>query len=136
MGAVAHSARLSGAVAHSARFSGAVAREIDSAWGEAQAQALAGLARCDLAFAAVDRDRDRLAEALEILRRTGEMVERMREITNTAAATTRKARRDLERRRTNPAAGVRVMPARPLQPPPPPTAGETVARPFEVIEQR
>jgi putative transposase len=62
------------------------------------------------------------------------MVEQMREITDTAAAATRKARRDHQRRLATPA-----RPS-PTTPPLPPAPGETgdgdvVARPFEVIEQ-
>jgi putative transposase len=59
------------------------------------------------------------------------MVAQMREITETAAATTRKVRRDRERRTATPVAA-------PSMPPPPevPAAVEAgVARPFGVIEQ-
>jgi putative transposase len=62
------------------------------------------------------------------------MVEQMREITDTAAATTRKARRDRERL----SATARPRPAEPVPcPPAPETSGDTgaVAAPFEVIEQ-
>jgi putative transposase len=60
------------------------------------------------------------------------MVEQMREITDTAAATTRKARRDQQRRsamppRPGPAAGVAPPPAR--------DTADLEAKPFEVIEQ-
>jgi putative transposase len=59
------------------------------------------------------------------------MVEQMRQVTDTAAATTRKARRDRERRA--------AVPARPGPPPaalpPGQDAAEAEARPFEVIEQ-
>lgn len=63
------------------------------------------------------------------------MVEQMRQITDTAAATTRKARRDRERR-----SAVAVEPGPPQttpQPPPPQTGADidAVASPFEVIEQ-
>jgi putative transposase len=58
------------------------------------------------------------------------MVEQMRQITDAAAATTRKARRDRERRATTPA---RAEPATVL-PPQQDDAG-TEAKPFEVIEQ-
>jgi putative transposase len=64
------------------------------------------------------------------------MVEQMREITDTAAATTRKARRDAARRAATVAAtgqGQR-RPARPVDPPCP-DAGESSAVPFDVIEQ-
>jgi putative transposase len=59
-------------------------------------------------------------------------VAQMREITETATATTRKARRDRERRTATPAAGPVAT-----APPPPATTGveASVARPFEVIEQ-
>jgi len=59
------------------------------------------------------------------------MVERMREITDTAAATTHKARRDHQRRSAIPAG------QRPGAPPTPPEVENAgaVARPFEVIEQ-
>jgi putative transposase len=59
------------------------------------------------------------------------MVEQMREITDIATATTRKARRDRERRAATPA-GPRSL----LAPPPPDTDNGIVmqARPFEVIE--
>jgi len=63
------------------------------------------------------------------------MVEQMREITDTAAATTRKARRDRERRA---AAPPRVQPVAAVRTPPAPEASGdagVVARPFEVIEQ-
>ncbi|MFC7331349.1 Mu transposase C-terminal domain-containing protein [Marinactinospora rubrisoli] len=57
------------------------------------------------------------------------MVARMREITDTATATTRKARRDRQRRPE-----IQVRP--PAAPAPPGDQGETVvARPFEEIEQ-
>jgi putative transposase len=61
------------------------------------------------------------------------MVEQMRQITDTAAASTRKARRDRERR-TTPA---RSSVAAALTPPPPASSGESsvTAEPFEVIEQ-
>jgi putative transposase len=55
-------------------------------------------------------------------------VAQMREITDTAAATTRKARRDRERRTAVPAA------VDPVMPPPAQTQSATV-QPFEVIEQ-
>ncbi|MEV6415357.1 Mu transposase C-terminal domain-containing protein [Kribbella sp. NPDC051718] len=58
-------------------------------------------------------------------------VAQMREITDTAAATTRKARRDRERRTSTPAADPNVLPI-----PPAPLGVEVGAvRPFEVIEQ-
>ncbi|MFL6115734.1 MAG: transposase, partial [Catenulispora sp.] len=59
------------------------------------------------------------------------MVERMREITDTATATTRKARRDHQRRSAIPAGQPSTVP------PAPPRVREAdvVARPFEVIEQ-
>jgi putative transposase len=62
------------------------------------------------------------------------MVGQMREITDTAAATTRKARRDHERRTATPP---RPRPASVTPPPLSPTGGDarSVARPFEVIEQ-
>lgn len=56
------------------------------------------------------------------------MVEQMRTITDTAAATTRRARRDRERRTTTPARPQAVAAQ-------PPGDGETTAAPFEVIEQ-
>jgi len=58
------------------------------------------------------------------------MVDQMRQITDAAAATTRKARRDRERRLAEPA---RAEPAPAL--PPGHDGTETEARPFEVIEQ-
>ena len=58
------------------------------------------------------------------------MVEQMRKITDAAAASTRRARRDRERRAATPA---RAEPASPL--PPEQDAGTAAARPFEVIEQ-
>src|SRR5262249_60248959 len=60
------------------------------------------------------------------------MVAQMREITDTAAASTRKARRDRERR-TTPA---RSSVAAALTPPPPPSSGEAsvMAEPFAVID--
>jgi putative transposase len=62
------------------------------------------------------------------------MVERMRQITEEAAVTTRKARRDRERRTAVP---IRPPAAPPLPPPPDAPAGTlgVVAKPFEVIEQ-
>jgi putative transposase len=57
------------------------------------------------------------------------MVEQMRQVTDTAAATTRRARRDRERRL---AAPPRPDPVPAL---PPPDATGVEARPFEVIEQ-
>jgi putative transposase len=58
------------------------------------------------------------------------MVEQMRQITDAAAATTRGARRDRERRSATPA------PAEPAPAPPPEhDATDAEARPFEVIEQ-
>ena len=59
------------------------------------------------------------------------MVKRMRQITDTAAASTRKARRDLQRRSATPAR------PHPIVPPAPPEDGNTdvVAKPFEVIER-
>jgi len=63
------------------------------------------------------------------------MVEQMREITDTAAATTRKTRRDRERRA---AAPPRPRPVAAVRTPPAPEAGGdagVLARPFEVIEQ-
>jgi putative transposase len=61
------------------------------------------------------------------------MVAQMREITDTAAATTRKARRDRERRSATPA---RLRPADAIpRPPVPEASGDTGAKPFEVIEQ-
>ncbi|SRR6266536_2931927 len=59
------------------------------------------------------------------------MVAQMREITDTAAATTRKARRDQQRRSAIP---VRPPPTLPSAPPDSGDAG-VVAKPFEVIEQ-
>jgi len=59
------------------------------------------------------------------------MVEPMRAITDAASATTRKARRDRERRSAVPAPPGRPEPT---VPPPPGTAGAE-AKPFEVIEQ-
>lgn len=58
------------------------------------------------------------------------MVEQMRQITDAAAATTRKARRDRERRAATPA---RAEPAAAL--PPEQDGSDAGARPFEVIEQ-
>ena len=58
------------------------------------------------------------------------MVAQMREITDTAAATIRKARRDRERRTATPA----VSPSMPL-PPQVLAAEAALAKPFEVIEQ-
>jgi putative transposase len=71
------------------------------------------------------------------------MVETMRAITDTAQTTTRKARRDAERRRertTRPPAGTaRLIPPAPAECPPDSTTGTGdaagPARPFEVIEQ-
>jgi putative transposase len=61
------------------------------------------------------------------------MVAQMRGITDTAAATTRKARRDRERRSATP---TRPRPADAIpRPPVPETSGDTGAKPFEVIEQ-
>lgn len=57
------------------------------------------------------------------------MVEQMRQITDAAAATTRRARRDRERRATAP---LRPEPAATLPPEP---DGNTEARPLEVVEQ-
>jgi putative transposase len=57
------------------------------------------------------------------------MVEQMRQITDAAAATTRRARRDRERRAATPG---RAEPAAAL---PPEQDGDAQARPFEVIEQ-
>ncbi|PRX99001.1 Mu transposase C-terminal domain-containing protein [Allonocardiopsis opalescens] len=59
------------------------------------------------------------------------MVEQMREITDTASASTRKARRDRQRRTEVPS---RPLPTNPAVPPSAP-ADEAAARPFEVIEQ-
>lgn len=58
-------------------------------------------------------------------------VAQMREITDTAASTTRKARRDRDRRTSTPAAGTIALPL------PPVSAGveTSMVRPFEVIEQ-
>jgi putative transposase len=58
------------------------------------------------------------------------MVEQMRQIADTAAATTRKVRREQDRRS--------AAPARPRVPPPPPISAPAevaVVAPFEVIEQ-
>lgn len=69
------------------------------------------------------------------------MVETMRRITDTAQASTRKARRDAERRRERttrePPGTVRLVPPAPPDCPPhsTATAGGDPARPFEVIEQ-
>ena len=69
------------------------------------------------------------------------MVETMRRITDTAQASTRKARRDAERRRERttrePPGTVRLVPPAPPDCPPhsTATAGGGPARPFEVIEQ-
>jgi putative transposase len=60
------------------------------------------------------------------------MAKQMREITGTAAAATRKARRDTERRSAMPA---RPGPAARVPPPPPPGTAGVEAEPFEVIEQ-
>ncbi|WP_344116871.1 Mu transposase C-terminal domain-containing protein [Kribbella alba] len=57
-------------------------------------------------------------------------VAQMREITDTAAATTRKARRDRERRTSTPAADPNVLPV-----PAAPAVEMGMVRPFEVIEQ-
>ncbi|WP_245642596.1 hypothetical protein [Nonomuraea candida] len=64
------------------------------------------------------------------------MVEQMRQITENAAATTRRARRDAERRLATPA----PRPDAPAPPPPPSLPAEEGAddepvQPFEVIEQ-
>src|SRR6266702_4118610 len=60
------------------------------------------------------------------------MVEQMRQITDSAAAKTRRARRETERRSAVPA--LRDPP--PVPPPPASEAGQAAAaRPFEVIEQ-
>ncbi|WP_197540202.1 Mu transposase C-terminal domain-containing protein [Saccharothrix espanaensis] len=59
------------------------------------------------------------------------MVERMRQITEDAGASTRKARRDRERRTATPAR----PPASLSAPPPPDEEAGAVAKPFEVIEQ-
>ena len=58
------------------------------------------------------------------------IVEQMRQITDTAAATTRKARRDRERRAAIPARGDPVTALPPEQ-----DGTDAGARPFEVIEQ-
>ncbi|MGS2805909.1 hypothetical protein [Nocardia sp. MW-W600-9] len=59
------------------------------------------------------------------------MVEQMREITDTAVATSRKARRTTARHTT-----VRARrPTEPEPPPTPPAAAAATVRPFEVIEQ-
>lgn len=69
------------------------------------------------------------------------MVDQMREITDTAAATTRKARRDRERRSARPTRTPSLEPLAAAPSPPEPKASgasgdaEPVARPFEVIEQ-
>jgi putative transposase len=65
-----------------------------------------------------------------------QMVAQMREIADTAAATTRKARRDAARRAVAPAASGpgRHRPIRPAGPPCP-DPGEASAAPFDVIEQ-
>jgi len=63
------------------------------------------------------------------------MVEQMREITDTAAAATRKARRDRERRGPSPA---RPAPAGAVPPPPAPDdagGAGAQAKPFQEIEQ-
>jgi putative transposase len=60
-----------------------------------------------------------------------EMVEQMQAIADTAAATTRKARRDQERRSAMPARGRSAVAA----PPPSGQAAGLEAKPFEVIEQ-
>jgi putative transposase len=60
------------------------------------------------------------------------MVEQMREIADTAAATTRKARRDRERRSAVPA---RPGPVVAVPPPPAQDTAGVEAKPFEVIEQ-
>lgn len=63
------------------------------------------------------------------------MVTQMREIADTAVSTTRKVRRDVQRRTE---ASLRPQPAVPSpKPPAPDTSGDdkAVARPFEVIEQ-
>jgi putative transposase len=60
------------------------------------------------------------------------MVKQMREITDTAAAATRKARRDTQRRSAMPA---RPGPAAPPLPAPAPGTADVEAEPFEVIEQ-
>ncbi|WP_434098895.1 Mu transposase C-terminal domain-containing protein [Streptomyces xantholiticus] len=62
------------------------------------------------------------------------MVAQMREITEVAAASTRKARRDRQRRAEAPP---QQVPTRLPKPPAPPTGsdGKVAARPFEVIEQ-
>jgi putative transposase len=59
------------------------------------------------------------------------MVAQMREITDTATATTRKARRDVERRTTAPSAAPVAAPP----PAPSPPVEVSKVRPFEVIEQ-
>jgi putative transposase len=61
------------------------------------------------------------------------MVEQMRAITDTATKTTRKTRRDAERRTAIPQHGPQVTPVPP--PPMPVDAGETPAAPFDVIEE-
>jgi putative transposase len=61
------------------------------------------------------------------------MVEQMRQITDAAAATTRKARRDRERRASAPPARSGLATAATL--PPEHDGAEAEARPFEVIEQ-
>ena len=58
------------------------------------------------------------------------MVEQMRQVTDAAAATTRKARRDRERRAAMPA-----RPGRRTALPPEQDGADAEARPFEVIEQ-
>ena len=60
------------------------------------------------------------------------MVARMREITEEAAATSRRARRNAERRRSNPP---RSSPTAPVLDPPKSDPGMVAAAPFEVIEQ-
>jgi putative transposase len=60
------------------------------------------------------------------------MVEQMRQVTDAAAATTRKARRDRERRSATPS---RPRPAAAVPLPPAQAASGVEAKPFEVIEQ-
>ena len=64
------------------------------------------------------------------------MVEQMRAITDAAAASTRKARRNATRRATVPARPAAALPDPPADPPATADAGaEEAADPFDVIEQ-
>jgi putative transposase len=63
------------------------------------------------------------------------MINQMREITATAQRTTRRSRRDLQRRRHLQASGPVKNPSAPPDEMLPPTNDEGAARPFDEVEQ-